>query len=327
MLTWLDYYVKGARASAALLGRFDTDLEAMFALIVHSLALEKEVARPAFSGESLAVRKTLYSMIMPFCARALFSPRELQMRADQLFPEKDLQLFNHVFNTKAVRLNADLVALLSHAKAPNTNEWLSAISHATWYIDLPHKALMLNDRLQVRAIFTQPTRNDRHIFLCVLTEPNKNAIVDRLAWMLEKKTEAPLADTYATDTATVRENVENFVKLLVLYESIAEKTERVPLPRVTISDLAKLKEKKAVAKQKTHTLFSVVDLRSPPNRFGRTNAPSLQQAWRLDRRITVRGHFRWQAYGEKMSKRKLIWIDSYERGPQDAPTPTTIVRL
>lgn len=39
----------------------------------------------------------------------------------------------------------------------------------------------------------------------------------------------------------------------------------------------------------------------------------------LDHRIIVRGHWRQQAYGEKLSLRKRLWIKPYYKGPELAP--------
>ena len=40
-------------------------------------------------------------------------------------------------------------------------------------------------------------------------------------------------------------------------------------------------------------------------------------------RVRVQGHWKRQAFGPKKSERKIIWIEPYWRGPDDAPPPTS----
>jgi hypothetical protein len=44
-------------------------------------------------------------------------------------------------------------------------------------------------------------------------------------------------------------------------------------------------------------------------------------------RFRVRGHLRNQPYGPGKSKRKLIWVDDFEKGPEDAPLKPAMYKV
>lgn len=129
----------------------------------------------------------------------------------------------------------------------------------------------------------------------------------------------------------LQEQVQELVKLALLYY-ITQDTPGVikPLPQVTEKAYKAIQsEKKRNAKLKSHTLFKVLRLESPRGRFGRTDQDRIPQGgWKLDHRIPVRGHYRWQAVGEKWKDHKLIYVARHSRGPKDAPErpELTIIR-
>lgn len=98
------------------------------------------------------------------------------------------------------------------------------------------------------------------------------------------------------------------------------------LPRVHSQDLDHLSKKKQGAKAKRFTLFKIVRLDSPSDRFGRTDGDRHASGWTLGQRIQVRGHFRWQAYGPQHGQRRLQWIKAYEKGPIDGEQKLPLIR-
>lgn len=58
----------------------------------------------------------------------------------------------------------------------------------------------------------------------------------------------------------------------------------------------------------------------PYQTLGSSVAPVSETGRKLERRIMVRGHWKQQAHGPKMSLRKLIHIEPYYKGPEDAET-------
>jgi hypothetical protein len=52
---------------------------------------------------------------------------------------------------------------------------------------------------------------------------------------------------------------------------------------------------------------------------GLNASESPQEGWTLSVRTIVRGHWRKQHYGPRMSEKKVIWIKPHWKGPKDAP--------
>lgn len=51
------------------------------------------------------------------------------------------------------------------------------------------------------------------------------------------------------------------------------------------------------------------------------------EAWKLQSRYTVRGHWRRQAHGEKRSLRRLMWIEPHWKGPEAAESMTRLYEV
>jgi hypothetical protein len=78
--------------------------------------------------------------------------------------------------------------------------------------------------------------------------------------------------------------------------------------------------------RKRESIFALVQLAASSNRLGR---PPRQGAggWLITARQDVSGHFKLQAHGPSRSLRRLIWVNAYERGPDDAPVKPRAVRF
>ena len=321
MLTWLDYYIQGA---AENLGNatgepdsFDGDDVASMA-ILSALNLERltKYANKRRIDSDEAVAAMLSSCIHAFTAQAIPDDLHRVLQHDQE------GLARKLYTLQALRPSADLLDTLRHAKAPATNDWKEPLLSATWYFDIPDKALRLGPSLQLRAMFTQPSLRDTVATVCILTAPGSNKIAGRFAWIWGQSTLVYGLRIPGVNPQTVRDHLEHLLRLLVLYAQVAEKAEFAPLPRITAQELSGLKPKKRKARLKKASLFTVRELKPPKDRFGRQLSKSSKSGWRLDQAVEVRGHFRWQPHGPKHSKRKMIWIEPYVRGPKDhAPKP------
>lgn len=65
---------------------------------------------------------------------------------------------------------------------------------------------------------------------------------------------------------------------------------------------------------------TLVDIATRPKKpFASSGEPGATAGRTLDYRQEVSGFWRMQHYGPERSLRKKIWVDSYERGPEDAP--------
>lgn len=182
-----------------------------------------------------------------------------------------------------------------------------------------------------RAVFVQPSAAaDTVLLLAILTKPGSDRMSARLGWIVDRDGQ-PVGDVAAetpepVDTDLVRRRVTDLVTLLMLYRMTAAPSETTELPHVATGDLAGLSAKKQQARQKTHSLFRIVRLSSPPDRFGRPAAERGTGTWHLDHRVRVRGHFRWQPHGPGLRLRRLQWIAAHYRGPEDTPERVDLER-
>jgi len=322
MLTWLDYYVQGASESTRAVGLSDfggDDVAAMAMLSALNLErLTKHRKRQRIDSDE-AVAATLASCVHAMTAHALPEQISHAVGAEESFVQ-------NLYTTRAIRPAVDLLETLRDAKAPDTDDWKTPLMSATWYFDIPDKVLKVGGECQLRAVFTQPTRWDRIAVVCILTAPGSNKIAGRFAWIWGQDEAVYGLRISGVDPETVRDRLENLLRLLVLYAQVAEKAEFVPLPRTTTRELAGLKPKKRRARLNKSSLFTIRELCPPRNRFGRPVSEVSEPIWRLERAVEVRGHFKWQPYGPKHARRKLIWIDPYVRGPKDR-TPKPVFEI
>ena len=79
--------------------------------------------------------------------------------------------------------------------------------------------------------------------------------------------------------------------------------------------------------RKGESIFAMVRLAAPSDRLGRLPPKDFNAGWVLTTRQEVAGHFKLQAHGPGMTLRKLIWVENYSRGPQDAPLRPRAVRV
>lgn len=79
-------------------------------------------------------------------------------------------------------------------------------------------------------------------------------------------------------------------------------------------------DKRVVASRKRSAdrLFTPVSL-TRPQAVSPSNDNEFRGGYKLSGSVfSVRGHFRWQPYGPKLSKRRLIWIAAFTKGSRDA---------
>lgn len=236
------------------------------------------------------------------------------------------------FLTTSIRPTADLVDALADARVPAGTEtaFLDALREGgMWYIDLPHRALMVGS-VQVRALFvgTAETADgqSRAYAHAVLTRPSSNDPVGRALWTWgDRRGMIGWRDDPGLDMSIVAEQAEALVHLLVLYRATADRAQRAEVPCIDAAALDRNLRRLPQNRKKT-SLFRVETLASPPDRFGRAKAPGAG-GWKLGSpawRSSVTGHFKMQAHGPKSALRKLIYVAGYERGPVDGPRKATL---
>jgi hypothetical protein len=295
--TWLDSWVYGAAETARQAGvppeLTRDDLTAALAMCTAGAAQA--------SGRDDYARIAMYGAMLPFLA--LHNPRTRD--AHEFAPPYGL------------RLARETVTMLAHARPPQTTLDRDALASRTWYIDLPHRSVMLGEEQQVRAIFAMPTPGQAGsvAIVVVLTEPGADRMTGRYAWMWDYPEATEGADVEMRDPRDVREAVSDLVRLVILYHLTASRQAHSELPRITPAQLAGPNRRQW---QKKATLFRVIHLDAPPDRLGRpADPPHTGRTWRLDQHVPVAGHFRMQPYGPRAALRRLQWIDPHYRGPAD----------
>jgi len=247
------------------------------------------------------------SLVLPFLPYA-GAPRENEPRPIAIRASEELM---HLFiGTRPPRGQSDTVKNAVHSRAGGT----------PWYIELPHHVLSAGDgvgAVEARAIFLVPYPDGCFGTSLIMTKPGSNRLVAHAAW---DDTGDIVLDGFppGVDQDLLRREVDNLVTLLVLHRSIADGAQRLPVPYLSECEINR-NPRRSQALRKKVSIFRVENLTAPPNKFGRKNAAGSSGAtWRLGWRTEVRGHFKLQAYGPGQSRRKFIFVSSYERGPEDA---------
>ncbi len=337
MLTWLDYYISGYaisfRYGLSLTGRAPdllckslfgkrldrmTDLEAFRSKLLIGMATQEPPRPEHYVAEHrLGNLAAFETFLAPFALR----PEDLSL-SDARWRGQAPAMFNVV----AVQPSASLVAALSRAKPPSGQDEAvrREFASATWYVDLPHGALLV-DGLGIRALLVQPAPTLGTIAVCaVLTSPGSDRVAGRLFWLLgDRRHGLQGIASKDVDRGLLQDEAEDFLTLLALYRAHADKAQKAALPRLTREQAT---GRKARQHHKKASLFRVETLSPPADRFGRTRTEG-QGGWRLGWRSDVRGHFRMQPHGPQKALRKLIFVEGYVRGPEDAPRKHVLERL
>lgn len=109
------------------------------------------------------------------------------------------------------------------------------------------------------------------------------------------------------------DNVSKLVSMILLFY-ISENTEHTLTTHLTREQFLAIKKPyKLKARLNKLSLFSKQILQ-PPKRGEGWRDETECRSWELTKEFEVRGHWRWQACGEKHSKRKLLWINPHVKG-------------
>ncbi len=214
------------------------------------------------------------------------------------------------FVTKAIKLNEDIAQIFVGAKAPSVPFSELNLEQSICYLDVPPHTIKIEDDY-LRAIFLI-TETEFSRVACVLD--NHDGVNDIMFTFELGNRHEKFNIKSSVDIVTaniMQEKIENFIILCLLYHKIALDENKFVVPRITAQAVAKLSAKKATAKHHKNSLFNVHYLCAPKGHFGmRQN----QREYTMSGSWDVRGHFRWQACGERKTKRKLIWIEGYVKG-------------
>jgi len=220
------------------------------------------------------------------------------------------------------------------------------------YVDVPHGALLVGPKLQLRAIFAIPQqiqdedgklRRTGGVFVHGLVTPAGSeheagavfAAVDRDGALslvviepdvvlggIDLGVAAPDEWEWAKVYRRVMEHSVRFLRLTLAFHRYGPDEARQPVGR-TPPDRALANN---VRPRKGESLFAMTRLAVPAGRLGRPLRAGAG-GWNLAARQEVSGHFKLQPHGPAGSLRKLIWIEAYARGPETAPVKPKAVRV
>lgn len=256
-------------------------------------------------------------------------------------------------------LTRDTAALLADADPPH-EDWrgrtfgtgpgqdgLSGV-----YVDVPHSALLVGPKLQVRAIFATPQMQERedgqlHWAGSVLvhglvtptgSEHEAGAVFaavgpDNVLSLVIMEPDVVMGGIDLGDTATdeaewvtiysrVMEHSVRFLRLALAFHRYGPSEARGLVGR-TPPDRAAANNFRP---RKGESLFAMTRLTAPAGRLGRPSRTE-PRGWDLAARQEVSGHFKLQPHGPAGLLRKLIWVEAYVRGPEDAPVKPKAIRV
>lgn len=214
------------------------------------------------------------------------------------------------------------------------------------YIDLPRHAFpfdlktfhdpSLEGEAHVRAIFLDHTADYPRMVLVIEGFYEGGGLVvpfllhddDRFPEGLDDEV---VLGTHA-DALVEFHSIAEFVLNVIAFIQVEgeNRADRFPLLPSLPIDHPRRRGRKAAQIAKKYSLFSVAklsaaDVGRPRGEAERRDGPPLPRD--SNRRHTVKGHFRLQAYGPSWSKRRLRWIAGFDRGDINSVPLTKITRL
>jgi hypothetical protein len=227
---------------------------------------------------------------------------------------------------KAIQPSAALLEDFKDARPPRTTEHVELLRKYTWYMDIPQGSLPYDDESEIRCLFVV-SPHDRVVLVAGAARRNSN-VVDRIgSYTLLEKDGTAESNTSLAFPRYAKENLEHLITMLLLYYLHPHPGTKSELPYVDPRRLAAIKTNKAKSKLHFASMFRIVRLDSPPERFGREPRDRPGQGWQLNWRVEVSGYYRWQPWGPNSSFRRWQYIKGYERGPEGAPSKVELTRV
>lgn len=337
-LTWLDYFVrrivKEAPPKLQEKCQNPRELANVCTMQVMQQYVRDGMEKPGKAGEEARAHAVLCTAVLPFLNPRLSQGLDL-LRKRLTVPNEDAQAA--MTRCAGLQITARLAADLGGAEPPRGTGALCwpLMRERVWYVDCPHTAVRLGRQHQVRAVFSYPISGALKIVACI-TAPGSDKLDALLAWSCDEQwqiveahggVEGPGETGEALSRTEVARQVTDLLRLVHLYHATGG--DGPALPYVAPEHLATLPGKKRFARMQYESIFRLVSLDSPPDRFGRSTGPrdDDEPGWTLRTRSHVRGHFRWQAHGPRWSERRLIWIDEHWRGPEDGDVQVDLTKL
>lgn len=312
MLTWVDQYLKR---------------------LVEPFALDPKDPRRTMAGVVLALAVSPPDPLQPGSDAVLELSHCMLPLVKGFLPTAEIERYASLPTMgkvgQGVLLRRPTVDALINAKPPSGDLWFEAIGERMIYLDLPEGLIRLSapqgDAL--RALFVA-IHEGRALIYAISTRPPSPSLhalgrfgLNRDGSRSDPGARVHLGNLDPADADLALERLADFVRLTLTYWHVADTASRVAVPVATADEVRRRRGKPG----KDRSLFAIDWLLPPADRFGRP--PVNHDGWSLNERQQVSGHFRLQPYGPGNRLRKLVFINSYERGPMDGPQRPPAVRL
>lgn len=237
------------------------------------------------------------------------------------------------YGQKTFNFCSGLTELLHTTDLAGTYEFLKA-PYPSFYMNFEGCPIWIDygeDHEQVAGVYVDSTRDDIISFLAI-SRPSSDYLGGSI-WIkaYAKKNKPPdkkiSIDDFNFGGATKNPAIELAVKAILYLNSEKPDIKSGEGKRESIEKkLKKAKKDQKIKRLKKQLLWisatDFVDVGSsihvPKNKKASQEKVQFTGGFHLNYRFWVRGHFKHQAYGPKLSKRKLIWIAPYMKGPDQA---------
>lgn len=189
-----------------------------------------------------------------------------------------------------------------------------------WFIQLPPRSFLYSDDLWLSGIFYIPSSAITAI-ICQLSSSSEYIYAIEKDSMINTVSNSSLS----VDTETVQ-RARTLVQLLILHYDSKRQQQYPFSEQKTYPSHSEASPKKRGKRNLKYSLFRTINIDYQGD-YQRSGIPTGVTRKPLDHSFTVRGHFRWQAYGKKLSKRKLLWIDSFTKGTGELDTRAQKIKL
>lgn len=244
-----------------------------------------------------------------------------------------------------LQMSAEMAEIFAKGKAPRNGDWFDAFHKGPVYIDIAESRRGVRS---LSGIFCRPSLVEGIFEWAAMVEWTGQGYEAWICGTGSMDASKGAQDEFSVHSFTGEEDVsESAVKVLEdMYRSMAEQVVKIAKMAVTflhsqrkmgenIQTLQTFDDKEKTGKafigrtasskkirnqEKTHSYFVVRRMDLPKDRFGFNGTTG--NAWSLDHIVSVSGHLRWQPWGPGMSRRKLIWIENYEKGTGDRVRPS-----
>jgi hypothetical protein len=326
MLTWLDHM---CRQTLPLVDAkwHNGDPRKAFGSFIHRLLRDAQQGTMSFDN---ILDEAWYTMLSPFAREYIPTGATLRLADGTDWP--------HPLGLVLTRAAASLLSGAESSRIPDET-WRSALGpNRVVYVDVPHGAILLNvgvdtnDILQLRAIVAAPSlppdMPEHTLFVAQMTDRGSERGRGRIAGVLcpdgkISRFGSPKTGPSATDWTlrppfvhpltdmAVLGRAGTFLRLVLAYHCFGPRSAR---ESIAATPAGKLRGGKP---RKDESLFALTRLRES-SEVGRSKE-TIQDSWSLTSHQEVAGHFKLQPYGPQRSMRRLIWVDGYGRGPDEAP--------